>query len=288
MTEEERKAAEDKARKDADTAIGEKLDKMLSHQDALNKRMDAIEARGDGMSEDDRAKKDAEEAEAKKTAEDKARKDADEREERERGDPEKLAADKKRKDEEDAKAKKDAEEKGEKEREDKAKKDAEEKDRADKAMADSLHPIQQRIADIEKTLPRVLSDTDRASFSDAQARADRIYQAFGDSAPRPMQGEDVLAYRQRMVKDLKKHSPALKDANIYGVTDPIAFGAIEAQVFADAEAFSRSPARVPRGQLIARKRTNDSGHTIIEYDGDPSAWMNDFRLPLRGVEAFKS
>lgn len=289
MTEEERKAAEDKARKDAETKadadVGVKLDKLLSHVDSMTKRMDAMEAE-----RADRAKKDSDEKEAKER-EDKARRDAacprmdgegdDEWEKRKadeesaKGDPERVAADKKRKDEEEAKAKSDAEEK-----------EREEKEKADKAKADS--DTAKRIADVEKVVyaARDRSASDKASFADAQAKADRVYQAFGDSAPPAMQGEDLDAYRRRLAGDLKKHTK-LKDANLHGVTDPVAFADMEERIYADAEAAANSPALVQPGRLRERKRV-DGGHTIITYDGHPSAWMDQFSGPQRqAVTEFK-
>ena len=41
-------------------------------------------------------------------------------------------------------------------------------------------------------------DDEEAAMCDAQAKADSVYSAFGKSASRPLQGENLLAYRKRM------------------------------------------------------------------------------------------
>lgn len=264
MTEEERKAAEekartDKAKKDADETAkkdaesGEKLDKLLSHLDSMNKRMDAWE-------EGDKAKKDAEDKERT----DKAKKDADDKlTEEER----KVAADK---------AKKDAEEE-EKTKADKAKKDAED----EKAKKDS-EEIRKAVADMAARLPAQMSDADYSALADAQARADSVYLAFGKSAPHPMRGETPLAYRVRLLNGVKEHSPVYKGVALdkVAIADSTTLDAIEPQIYADAEAVARSPLTVADGEL--RCITKQVGaHIHKTFVGQPAAWMNPMAGPAR-------
>ena len=53
------------------------------------------------------------------------------------------------------------------------------------------------------------------------------------------------------------------------------------------EAWARSPATVPLGELRCVERQN-GGHTIREFVGRPASWMNDFAGPiqLRGEGKF--
>jgi hypothetical protein len=265
MTEEENKAAEEKTKADAekleredrarkDAESGEKLDKLLSHLDSLGKRMDAWDG-------EEKARKDAEEKERA----DRARRDAEEKmTEEER----KVSADK---------AKKDAEEKerGEKERVDKAKKDAED----DKARKDA-DEIRKAVADMAARIPATMSDADYSALADAQARADSVYLAFGQSAPQPMRGETPLAYRVRLLNGVKIHSPGFKAVALdkVALADPNALDTIEPQIYADAETVARSPATVGDGEL--RRITKHVGaHIFHEYVGQPSAWMN----PIAGA-----
>lgn len=278
--EEDDKAREDRAKADAD--MSKKFDDAMSMMADMAKRMDSYE---EGRKAD-RARKDAEEKKDDadcprmdgeddeawdKRKKDKAKKDAEECAE-----AEKVAADKKRKDEEDEKKAKD----------DKAMKDAEEEEA--KKKADSA--LSQRIADMEKLISGKLADRspeDKARFADSQAEFDRVYRAIGDSAAPPMAGETHGDYERRLLSGLKKFTN-LKEVNLHAVHDEHALGALKTAIFADAEAYANSPARVPQGQLRARERS-EGGHTIITYEGDSSVWMS----PLAGeqcqaVVAFKT
>lgn len=248
MTEEERVAA-DKARKDAedkdradraraDAEAGEKIDKVLSCLDSLSKRMDAMEA-------EDKAKADA------------ARKDMDDS--KMPGEPKEVAADK---------AKKDAEEEAKK------KADADEADEAEKARKDS-QAIADRIAAVERMIPKAASDADYAAMADAQAKADKVYAAFGDSAPRPLQGEDVPAYAARLASGLKKHSAAWAGVDL-GKLPPEAMAIAQTQIYADAVTASTRPHNVGAGKVRAIKTDDGAGHTIISYVGDSAALFDQF------------
>ena len=263
MTEEEKKAAEektksdaekeekeraDKARKDA-AESGEKLDKLLSHLDSLGKRMDAWEE--EEKAKADKAKKDAEDEklteEERKVAADKAKKDAEEKEREEQ-----AKKDKAKKDAEDEKARKDAEE------------------------------IRKAVTDMAARIPATMSDADYSALADAQARADGVYRAFGKSAPQPMRGETPLAYRVRLLNGVKDHSPAFKGVALdkVALADLAAFDSIEPQIYADAEVVARSPATVGEGEL--RCITKHVGaHIFNEYVGSPAAWMNPIAGPTR-------
>lgn len=253
MTPEEMAAA-DKAKKDAeekertdrakaDAEAGEKLDKILSHLDSAHKRMDAIEARfkKDGESEEERK-----EREEKEKA-DKAKRDAE---------TDKIAAD--------AKARKDAEEK-----------EKEERERAEKEKADADAAIAKRIADMEKKLPAQFSDADYKARIDAQARADDVFQAFGKSAPRPMDAETPQAYRRRLASELKGHS-AFKAVDLYAIADDAAFSPMEDQIYRQATEAANNPADVPEDVLIPRTRRDSTGREITTFRGQPKAWMRQF------------
>lgn len=246
------------------------LDKIADAIGGLCKRMDAMEgaekaksdaAKRDSEETEAKAKADAEEAE-KKEREDKARKDA----EGEEGSPERVAADKKRKDAED-----EAE---------KAKADA-----AAKADADAA--LKARLDSIEKLMPKQRSDADYAAMADAQARADAVFQAFGDSAPRPLDGEDLTAYRVRLASKLQGHAPRYKDVNLGVVAaDSAAFGIMEEHVYADAMSAAMRPADLPQGELREIKSRDTTGRQISTFAGEPSAWLDQFsgsRARLTGI-----
>ena len=269
MTEEERKAkadaeakeelearakadAEEKAKADAEEekakADAEKWDKLMSAVDSLQKRMDSY----DGTPNDKKA-------DAMPT-------------------PELSAADK---------AKADAEAKEKEEAEAKAKADAEEKEKAEAAAkADSeKNALLDRVAQLEKMLvqtakltPKPLNDADYAAMADAQAKADSVYSAFGKSAHRPLNGEDLLSYRKRLAAPMKSHSAAWKDVDLSKLEESV-FAIAETAIYADAMGAAVNPAVSSEGGLRAVTKDIGTGHRVTTFYGKPSDWMDDFRAP---------
>lgn len=229
-------AEEAKAKADADN------DKMGKFCDSVSKFMDSMSARMDAF-------------EAKKA-------DADEK-----GDPEKLAADKARKDSEDKEAE-----------EAKKKADADEKAKADSAA------LAERLADLDRRMPKQISDADFAAMADAQARADGVLSAFGDSAPRPLQGESLDGYSARLATKLKGHSAAWKGIDLAALPAPALSIAIE-QIYSDAAVAARSPVDIPAGQLRPIVTTDETGRRHTKFHGRPMSWMGRFSGNRMAVSA---
>jgi 8-oxo-dGTP pyrophosphatase MutT (NUDIX family) len=181
-----------------------------------------------------------------------------------------TAADKAKKDseEEEAKKKADADEK----------EAAKEAKRADKAKADAA--ISARITEVESRLPKALDDADLAKMADCQARADSVAHAFGDSAPRPLQGEAVLAYRKRLAAKFKDHSPAWKSISMDAINDAV-IDLAETQIYSDAMTAAMNPVSTHGQGLREIKRTSAGGHQISEFVGDVSAFTSQFKPPVR-------
>jgi 8-oxo-dGTP pyrophosphatase MutT (NUDIX family) len=245
------------AKKKADAAIEEdkKMDSVLSVMDAMQKRMDSW----------DEAEK---EKEAKK-ADKKARKDA--------AKAAKADADKTAADAADAKAKKDAEEKEEKEKADAA-----------KAKADAEGDVRKRIADVEARLPKQMTDADYQAMADAQSKADRICLMHGTRAPRPMDGENLLAYRRRLAGGLKEHSPAWKSIDLRVIADDQAFSNVENTIYADAETAGLNPVAPSEDYLREIVEQDVTGRRISKFVGRPSAWMNQFSAPRRRLVGIRN
>ena len=245
----------DRARMDAEA--GEKLDKMLSKIDALCSRMDAME-------EEDKKRKGSEEEEERKA--DKAKKDEDEEKEDVGEEEKKVAIDKSRKD---AKRKDESEEEEKKEEE--SRKDAE------------LADLKAQVSALARLVrPTRLSDEERTAMIDAQARADSVYRLHGKEAPRPMDGETLVAYRRRLADGVRAHSKNWSDVDIGGLADA-ALSVAERQIYADADEAGRRPPVGSFDGLRAIKRQDEAGRTIIEYVGDPRSVYN----PPRVVQYFK-
>lgn len=293
MTEEEKKAADDKARKDADHG-GETLDKILAGLDAcmgaldnVTKRMDSVEsmvrdrkadAEEEGEKKADKRKDAAEE-------EDKNEKKADKRKDAEEDEPEPVMADKKR-------GRKDADEKekAEAKDDDDAKKDDDDDDDDakkddDDARKDSVSAsdLLREVRKLRAAIPKPLTDADYDTMADQQARADEVFNAHGERAPRPMDGETPLAYRRRLTKALQSHSPRWKGANLTAIADATTFDMIQEQVYADAVEAARRPTNVPKGTLRPITRTDSAtGHRITEFVGNTS-FVRGFKPRSRRV-----
>jgi chromosome segregation ATPase len=169
------------------------------------------------------------------------------------------------------KAKRDAEEEAEK-------KAAAEKAEADK-KADSVN-IEERVrAELDKRLPARLSDEDHRKLADAQAKADSVFQAFGDAAPRPLDGESLLAYRRRVATTLKSHSPAWKPVDLAAIADSVAFEVAEGQIYKDAREAARNPVDLGDNELREIVRVDSAtGTRKIDFVGKHS-FVRGFKAP---------
>lgn len=252
--EEKEKAEKEKAdaaRRDAESS-NKDLKAIADAVTGMAKRMDAFE---EGEKER-QAKKDA-----KRAKKDAARKDAEDKGKS----PEQLAADKAKKDAEETKAKE------EKEKADAAK--------ADAALKADVDGTKKRLEELQAMIPKAIGDSDYHALTDAQVRADTVFLEFGARAPRPLAGETPAIYERRCVRELRQHSPRWKgindDAMKVAFADDTLFANVRDQVYADALQTARNPGTVPAGQLREVVKRGD-GHTVREFHGSPSAWMNQF------------
>jgi len=263
---------EDKKDADGGTMLDKFLSKLDARLDDFGSRLDALEEREDGEHEPEgeakEDKKDGEDepdekkadGEEEPEAKEDGKKDAkkDEGEDRGEDEPKEVVADKKK---------------------DGAMKDGEmPKEMADafSAVLGKLDKLGRRISDVERLVPKNISDGDHNDMLEYQGRADAAFAAFGDHAPRPLLGEDLPAYRRRIVGKLKVHSPAWEKANLHAVSDGVAFDNIEREVFADAAKVAKAPISVPEGVLRCDEHRTPGGHTVRTYYGRTRSWMDDF------------
>ncbi|WP_430229680.1 NUDIX domain-containing protein [Paraburkholderia tropica] len=272
MTEEERKAKADaeakealeaKAKADAEEAAkakadaeeekakadSDKYDKLMSAVDSLCKRMDSMEGKkADAMPAAELAVGDK--AKADSEAEEKAAKEKE-------AEAAKMKAEAK---EEEAKA-------------DAAKRES--------ALLDRVAQLEQMLVQTAQLTPKPLTDADHAAFADAQSKADSVYSAFGKQAPRAMNGEDLLAYRKRLLKPMVSHSKEWEGSDL-GALNASIFDKIETKVYADALESAMHPTDVADGTLRAVPKSTGTGHVITNFYGSsPRAWMGDFRIPSK-------
>ena len=251
--------------------------------------MDAYEA-----DRRDSAKKDAEGAprqfgESEDPAADKGRKDSrrdsdeDEDERKDRKDSRRRDSDEDE-DEDERKDRKDSRRRDSDEDEDERKdrKDSRRRDEDDGAEADSApisraeaRLLQAQILALSERAPQIISDADRSRFASIQEQADPVFQAFGDRAPAPMDGETPMQYKRRLGGKMQINSDKYKDARLSSISDETLLDTVIADVYADSLVAARRGADVPMGAL--RMITKQSGgHTINEFVGDTESWMNSF------------
>ena len=256
-----------------------KLDSVAERQDAAERRLDSMEAdRKDSAKRDEDEDEIKRPGEAREPAADK-RKDAAKRDEEE---------DEKRDDEEEDEKRDDADDfdtlkaaRGDKRKD---ADDEEERHDADEeeGMADysfvtraEADALQAQIAALSKQMPAILSTADRERFAAVQEQADAAFQAFGDRAPAPLQGETVPAYKRRLGAKMQQHSKRWKGVRLSGVADEQMLDIVLSEVFADSVAAAAAGEGVPAGQL-REKVIHSGGHTIVEFHGSPDTWMNAF------------
>jgi 8-oxo-dGTP pyrophosphatase MutT (NUDIX family) len=279
--------------------------------------VESIEARKDAsMSDEERARKDAEDKSEQARAD--ARKDEDgDKMERllagidsitkacdnvtkrmdavtarmdamEAGKPEETAADKKdsRKDaEEDEKRedRKDARKDSEKEEERKDAEDEkkEEEKRADEARKDAVVTgLQAQIEALQNLIPKARTDADNATIASTWTATNPIMIALGDSASQALPGEMPMAYRRRLLAPMQAHSPAWKDIDLAKL-DESTLGVAETQIRKDAMAAAKSPSSAGNTGLRMISERTETGHTINTFVGHPASWMNPLAGPQR-------
>jgi hypothetical protein len=135
--------------------------------------------------------------------------------------------------------------------------------------------LRAQIARLQARAPAIITDAERDRFAAVQEQAEPAFQAFGDRAPAPLQGETVTQYKRRLGSKMQVHSTKWKDARLSAVSDEFMLDAVLDDIYADSLAAARRGVDVPVGQLRARERSS-GGHTIIEYEGYADSWMNGF------------
>ena len=148
--------------------------------------------------------------------------------------------------------------------------------------------LRKQLAAIAARVPARLSGEDKPRFIAAQAEAQKVAQAFGDSmdAPPPMHGELLPDYRRRLLTPYQKHSKRWKDKDLEQVHESVLDIAGE-QIFADALDAANHPTDLPMGVLRRRTTTDQAGRVIHSFVGsDEGAAWREFMSPTRNLGTF--
>ena len=130
------------------------------------------------------------------------------------------------------------------------------------------------------------ADEEEAAMADAQAHCDSVMAAFGKSAGRPLKGENLMAYRKRLLRGVQGYSDSWKNVDLKAIKDNAMLAIAEKQIYAEALAASKAPGAYADGQLIEMTERDRAGRTITKFKGSISAWLDDFKLPAMRVTAF--
>lgn len=139
-----------------------------------------------------------------------------------------------------------------------------------------LSALRARIADLSGRVPAILSEDARERFASLQEQADPAFQAFGDRAPAPMDGETPSNYQRRLAGRLQKHSAKWAGKRLSAISDSDLLETIASDIYADSIAAARRGVAVQPGELREIVTRSQAGHTRIEFEGDASSWMDSF------------
>jgi hypothetical protein len=145
-------------------------------------------------------------------------------------------------------------------------------------LADRLNTIEGKMKE-----PEELKDEEVAEVADAEQEAEKVTQAFGDSAKHAMKGEKPEAYKRRIAKLYQKNSATFVDSNLDAVQDKnmlnLAFKTICADSVHAAEVMPRNNGR---GVWVTETR---GGRTIESVKGmSDDAAFTEFRIKARAGE----
>lgn len=148
--------------------------------------------------------------------------------------------------------------------------------------------INQFIKTFHDSLPRIGDQhmtESRSEFVAAQAKANRVAQLFGDEAPPFLNGETLLAYRQRLARPFQVHSKAFKEVDLSKCGCPNALTVFENQIYLDASTAVLSGATAGPGQLVPIVTMDASNRPITRYvSSDDGACWDRHNPPPRIVK----
>lgn len=149
--------------------------------------------------------------------------------------------------------------------------------------------LRAELAELRRMIPVQRTPEERRHFIDAQSKAERVAQAFGDSdgAPAPLNGEGLLEYRQRLLTRYKDHSPTWKSVDVTSLSDQ-ALSIAEAQVYQDAYEAAIHPVNADGAPLREVRSRDASGRTIVKFYGDPAVAFEQFLLPTRRITGIRT
>lgn len=116
----------------------------------------------------------------------------------------------------------------------------------------------------------------------AKARADTVYQQYGERAPEPLSYETPRQYRTRLAGRLQQHSPRCRAIRLDNIDGPV-FDEVERVIYEEASARAGAE-NAAAGRLIPIQNRDDAGRKVTRFEGDPMAWLGAFIQPRQTVK----
>jgi hypothetical protein len=163
----------------------------------------------------------------------------------------------------------------------------------DSTRSDEVGTLRRQIADQKVMIERLnammkpRSDEEHAAFADAQARADAVFNGFGQRAPRPLEGEALLDYRKRLATKLKTHSTAWKSVKLSQLPEE-AFGIAEGQIYSDADSAAANPVDLGAGEMRMVTKIDPSTGVRSNVFFGKESFVKEMGRPGRRVASFRT
>lgn len=143
---------------------------------------------------------------------------------------------------------------------------------ADDGSKARLDAVESELAQLKANSARQDNAEEAAKFAAAQGRADAVEQAYGDNAPRPLQGDTEISYRQRLLSRQINRSSRWngKAAEVAKITDGGMLAVIEEQVYADSMKAAVQCVGLEGDALMPYKVNTGTGHEVIQFRGKQS------------------
>jgi hypothetical protein len=157
---------------------------------------------------------------------------------------------------------------------------------ATRVAADAVDPaafasLASRVNEMAKRQSRPMADLN--AFADAQAKADAVMRANGDSASPPMSGEDIVAYQIRLARPMQRLSQTWKNVDLALIAaDRNAFNIALDGIRSDAMAASMNFDSAPEFAHRMVTKTMPGGHVCKEFYGR-GTFIKAMSRPVRHV-----
>jgi hypothetical protein len=152
-----------------------------------------------------------------------------------------------------------------------------------------IEQLQHRQSHIEaRRLDHASPSADPVDLAEIGARFDSAYNAVGaGGAPAPLPAETKFSYRRRLAGGLQRFSPDWRHSDLYRLPAQVMNTAERAILSDTAAAVGDHAIGNPDGSLRRIDSQNAAGHRIVEWAGNPRAWLAQFAGPGKAVKRFK-